>query len=64
MNQTINRGNINEKHGKMFQIIKQIQSKKITSNFPGVTLMKHIILNVHKDTIKWIVSCTTGRNIT
>lgn len=44
--------------------IKQIQSKKITSNFPGVTLMKNIILNIHKDTIKWIVSCTTGRNIT
>lgn len=44
--------------------IKQIQSKKkIPSNCPGITLVKNIVLNIHKDRVKWILSCTTDGNV-
>ena len=32
LNKTINRGNINEKHGEMFQIIKNQKNSKYKNN--------------------------------
>lgn len=55
-------GYVNEKDGKMLHIIKKsnkFKAYKNKYNFYGITLVKTIILNIHKDIIKWIFSCTT-----
>lgn len=55
-----------KKMGKCFTSLKNQTNSKYKNkyNFYGITLVKTIILNIHKDIIKWIFSCTTGRNIT